>query len=204
MSKLTRRQQEILQTIRSLFEMNGYAPTLDQIGSQAGLNTRSTVHQHVQSLISLGYLDEAAEGKRAYSIPNAWLKPSTSLFPSGLQLLGKIAAGKPIEALDKNEISPNELFLGPNRYALKVQGESMRDIGVMDGDYVVIQHAETAVNNDIVVAYVEGDGATLKRIFYLPDGRIELHPENSQMRPMIYPAHCVQVQGKMIGLFRSY
>lgn len=204
MSKLTRRQQDILQTIRSLFEMNGYAPTLDQIGHQAGLNTRSTVHQHVQSLISLGYLDEAAEGKRAYSIPSHWTKQPAPIRASGLQLLGKIAAGKPIEALDKNEISPNELFLGPNRYALKVQGESMRDIGVMDGDYVVIQHAETACNNDIVVAYVDGAGATLKRIFYLADGQVELHPENSNMQPMIYPASHVQVQGKMIGLFRSY
>lgn len=203
MSKLTRRQQEILQTIRSLFELNSYAPTLDQIGTQAGINTRSTVHQHVQSLISLGYLDEAAEGKRAYSIPADWTAEPEAIH-SSLQLLGKIAAGKPIEALDKNEISPNELFLGPNRYALKVQGESMRDIGVMDGDYVVIQHAETASNNDIVVAYVEGDGATLKRIFYLADGRVELHPENSTMQPMVYPAHSVQVQGKMVGLFRSY
>lgn len=203
MSKLTRRQQEILQTIRSLFELNGYAPTLDQIGTQAGINTRSTVHQHVQSLISLGYLDEASEGKRAYSIPADWTTVPESIH-SSLQLLGKIAAGKPIEALDKNEISPNELFLGPNRYALKVQGESMRDIGVMDGDYVVIQHAETASNNDIVVAYVDGDGATLKRIFYLADGRIELHPENSNMQPMVYPADRVQVQGKMVGLFRSY
>ncbi|TXH78190.1 MAG: transcriptional repressor LexA [Thiothrix sp.] len=203
MSKLTRRQQEILQTIRSLFELNGYAPTLDQIGTQAGINTRSTVHQHVQSLISLGYLDEASEGKRAYSIPADWTTVPESIH-SSLQLLGKIAAGKPIEALDKNEISPNELFLGPNRYALKVQGESMRDIGVMDGDYVVIQHAETASNNDIVVAYVDGDGATLKRIFYLADGRIELHPENSNMQPIVYPADRVQVQGKMVGLFRSY
>lgn len=203
MSKLTRRQQEILQTIRSLFELNGYAPTLDQIGNQAGINTRSTVHQHVQSLISLGYLEEASEGKRAYSIPAHWTAEPEPIH-SSLQLLGKIAAGKPIEALDKNEISPNELFLGPNRYALKVQGESMRDIGVMDGDYVVIQHAETATNNDIVVAYVEGDGATLKRIFYLADGRVELHPENSNMQPMVYPASSVQVQGKMVGLFRSY
>jgi repressor LexA len=177
---------------------------LDQIGHQAGINTRSTVHQHVQSLIALGYLEEAAEGKRAYSIPSQWTEEPVVLSPSGLQLLGKIAAGKPIEALDKNEISPNELFLGPNRYALKVQGESMRDIGVMDGDYVVIQHAETAVNNDIVVAYVDGDGATLKRIFYLPDGKVELHPENSNMQPMVYPSSSVQVQGKMVGLFRSY
>ncbi|HPY40765.1 MAG TPA: repressor LexA, partial [Thiolinea sp.] len=91
MSKLTRRQQEILQTIRSLFEMNGYAPTLDQIGNQAGINTRSTVHQHVQSLIGLGYLQEAAEGKRAYSIPLTWTAEPAPAAPSGLQLLGKIA-----------------------------------------------------------------------------------------------------------------
>ena len=201
MSKLTRRQQEILQTIRTWFDAQGYAPTLDEIGKKAGINSRSTVHQHVQTLINLGYLEEALEGKRAYKIPALWTEaPIQECLP----LFGKIAAGKPIEALDKNEISPNELFLGPNRYALKVQGESMRDIGVMDGDYVVIQHAETACNNDIVVAYVEGDGATLKRIFYLPDGRIELHPENSNMQPMTYPASSVQVQGKMVGLFRSY
>lgn len=202
MSTLTRRQQEIWQAIREWYDSRNYAPTLDEIGKMVGINSRSTVHQHIQSLITSGHLEEATEGKRAYRIPNAWTDQHPQI---SLPLKGWIAAGRPIEAIpDQNDISPNELFLGPKRYALKVKGESMIDIGVMDGDFVVIQHAESARNGDIVVALVERDETTLKRIYYLPDGQVELRPENRTMQPMVYPDASVQVQGKMVGLFRSY
>ena len=122
--------------------------------------------------------------------------------------------GRPVEEIaDKPSTSPNEMFTGPGRYALKVRGDSMIDIGVMDGDYVVIQRVETDgnlvgmsgyVNGDIVVALVDCEEATLKRIFYHPNGIVELKPENSQMESITYPAERVQIQGRMVGLFRTY
>lgn len=203
MATLTKRQQEIWEVIRKWYQTHGYTPTLDEIGKVVGINTRSTVHQHIQALIKQGYLLVSA-GKRAYEIPVDDMERNAQMS-LGLPLQGQIAAGKPIEAIpDRNDISPNELFTGAGRYALKVRGDSMIDIGVMDGDYVVIQSVEDAHNGDIVVALVDRDESTLKRIFYHANGEVELRPENAELEPQIYPAESVQVQGRMVGLFRTY
>ena len=195
---LTRRQQQIMDIIHKLYAQNGYLPTLDEIAHAGGINTRSTVHQHVQALIQQGYL-AATTGKRAYRLPEPAAREDYLL------LLGKIAAGQPIEALaSQNEISADEMFRGQGRFVLKVSGESMRDIGIMDGDYVVIQKQNIASNGEIIVALVDKQEATLKRIFYLPNRKIELRPENSDMESLIYPAKSVQVQGKLVGVFRTY
>ncbi|WP_020395123.1 transcriptional repressor LexA [Thiolinea disciformis] len=203
---LTRKQQQIWEVIQQWYNHFGYAPTLDEIGQKLGIKSRSTVHQHIQTLIQKNVL-LSGQGKRAYQMPKPLLDqhPQLPLALTSLPLEGQIAAGQPIQAIsDQADISPNELFLGPGRYALKVKGESMIDIGVMDGDYVVIQRTEEARNGEIVVALIEREEATLKRIYYQANGQIELHPENKTMRPMIYPAQSVQIQGRMIGLFRSY
>lgn len=203
---LTRRQQQIWDVIRKWYQSHGYTPTLDEIAQAVGINSRSTVHEHVKNLIEQDYL-RASSGKRAYEIqPKDMERDSQmALELSVLPLEGQIAAGRPIEAINhRNDISPNEMFTGPGRYALKVRGESMIDIGVMDGDYVVIQSIETAHNGDIVVALVNQEEATLKRIFYKDNGEVELHPENREMDVMTYPAESVQVQGRMVGLFRTY
>ena len=195
---LTRRPQQIMDIIHKLYAQNGYLPTLDEIAHAGGINTRSTVHQHVQALIQQGYL-AATTGKRAYRLPEPAAREDY------LPLLGKIAAGQPIEALaSQNEISADEMFRGQGRFVLKVSGESMRDIGIMDGDYAVIQKQNIASNGEIIVALVDKQEATLKRIFYLPNRKIELRPENSDMESLIYPAKSVQVQGKLVGVFRTY
>lgn len=200
---LTRRQQEIMDIIQTLYARNGYAPTLDEIALASGINTRSTVHQHVQILIREGYL-QAATGKRAYRMPSE-AESHHPQQPLALPFIGCIAAGKPIAAIPgRDEINPLDIFSGKGRFVLEVKGESMIDIGIMDGDFVVIQTQEEARDGEVVVALVEREEATLKRIYYLPDGNIELRPENSTLRPMVYPAESVQVQGKMVGLFRSY
>lgn len=200
---LTRRQQQVMEIIQTLYTRKGYAPTLDEIAQEGGINTRSTVHQHVQALIREGRLENGT-GKRAYRMPETALARHPQM-PLNLPLAGRIAAGKPIEAISgRDEINPSEMFTGKGRYVLEVRGESMIDIGIMDGDFVVIQQQEEARNGEIVVALVEREEATLKRIYHLPDGRIELRPENSTMQPMRYPAESVQIQGRMVGLFRSY
>lgn len=202
---LTRRQQQIMDIIQSLYARNGYTPTLDEIASAGGISTRSTVHQHVQALIREGRL-HATPGKRAYRMPETAVARHPQMpLRLGLPLAGRIAAGKPIEAISgKDEINPGDLFRGNGRYVLEVRGESMIDIGIMDGDFVVIQQQEDACDGDIVVALVEREEVTLKRLYRLADGRIELRPENRTLQPMVYPTESVQVQGKMVGLFRSY
>jgi repressor LexA len=152
----------------------------------------------VQALIQQGYLLPTT-GKRAYRLPEPNIREDY------LPLLGKIAAGQPIEAIEsQNEISADEMFRGQGRFVLKVSGDSMRDIGIMNGDYVVIQKQDIASNGEIIVALVNKQEVTLKRIFYLPNRKIELRPENSDMESMLYSAKSVQVQGKMVGLFRAY
>jgi repressor LexA len=203
MKMITRRQQQVMEVIQSLYARNGYTPTLDEIAIACGINTRSTVHQHVQALIREGRLQETA-GKRAYRMPETVVSRHPQM-PLSLPLMGRIAAGKPIEAISgRDEINPSDIFNGQGRYVLEVRGESMIDIGIMDRDFVVIQQQENVRNGDIVVALVAREEATLKRIYYLPDGQVELRPENSTMQTMVYPAESVQVQGKMVGLFRSY
>ena len=200
---LTRRQQQVLEIIQELYARNGYAPTLDEIASASGINTRSTVHQHVQTLIREGRL-QPATGKRAYKMPAAAVARHPQMLLS-LPLEGRIAAGKPIEAISgRDEISPGDIFAGRGRYVLEVRGDSMIDIGIMDGDFVVIQQKDAADDGDIVVALIENEEATLKRLFKLSNGKVELRPENSTMEPMVYPAESVRIQGKMVGLFRSY
>ena len=195
---LTRRQQQIMDIIHKLYAQNAYLPTLDEIAQAGGINTRSTVHQHVQALIQQGYLLPTT-GKRAYRLPEPNVREDY------LPLLGRIAAGQPIEAIEsQNEISADEMFRGQGRFVLKVSGDSMRDIGIMNGDYVVIQKQDIASNGEIIVALVNKQEVTLKRIFYLPNRKIELRPENSDMESMLYSAKSVQVQGKMVGLFRAY
>ena len=103
----------------------------------------------------------------------------------------------------QNDISPNELPTGTGSYALKVRDESMIDIGVLDGDYVVIRRVEGANNGDIVVVQVDQEESTLRRIFHQNDGQIELRPENTELKAEFYPAQRVQVQGRMVGLFRA-
>lgn len=200
---LTRRQQQILDIIYELQARHSYAPTLDEIARASGINTRSTIHQHVQALISLGRLLPAV-GKRAYRLPDAG-QVGYPPMPLNLPLQGRIAAGKPIEAISgREDINPTEIFRGKDRYVLKVCGDSMIDIGIMDGDFVVIQAGDEIRNGDIVVALVNNEEATLKRIVFLADGRVELKPENKAMQSLFYPVNSVQVQGRMVGLFRSY
>lgn len=122
-----------------------------------------------------------------------------------IPLLGRIAAGQPIEAIeDANYLDLAEFFIGPDRYALRVSGESMIDVGILDGDTVILRKQDTARTGDIVVALIDGQEATLKRLGMLEDGVVELIPENSTMSTMHYAAHRVSFQGVLVGQLRSY
>ncbi|MDH5592765.1 MAG: transcriptional repressor LexA [Gammaproteobacteria bacterium] len=195
---LTQSQQKTLNFIRGYMDDHGLAPTLVEIGKGVGIQSKGVVHRHVQALKDKGYL-ERGNGWRAMRLTDD--DPSKDALP----LLGRIAAGRPIEAIpDKNKITFDELFRGTGRYVLQIRGDSMIDAGILDRDFVIIQHADSASDNDIVVALIDEEEATLKRLKMTSDGQVMLIPENSAMKPMLFEANRVRIQGKVIGQVRTY
>jgi len=174
------------------------SPTLAEIAEGIGYTSRGSVHRYVKSLINEGYLssDGANKNLRCTGKPRADLT---------IPLLGRIAAGRPIEAISEGmEINITDLFAGPDRFVLQVNGDSMIEAGIHDRDYVIVQQSGTAREGDIVVALVDGYEATLKRYHALPGNRIRLVPENPAMEPMIFSADQVQIQGIVVGQMRQY
>ena len=195
---LTSKQALVWKTIQDLAQELGYLPTLEEIGQVIGVG-RSTIHKHIRTLINNNYLQEA-DGKAAYQLDGFFNEDENSL-----PYMGRIAAGCPIEAIpDQQNINMAQLFCGPNRYVLKVAGDSMIEAGIWDEDYVVIQKQSYAREGNIIVALVDRYEATLKYYYPKATGVIELRPANSQMESMFYPADLVEIQGVMIGVFRDY
>lgn len=195
---MTSKQALVLQTIQTLAQDMGYLPTLEEIGQTVGVG-RSTIHKHIRSLINNNYLQEA-EGKAAYQLDGFFNEAENSL-----PYMGRIAAGCPIEAIpDQQNINMAQLFCGPNRYVLKIAGDSMIEAGIWDEDFVVIQKQSYAREGNIIVALVDRYEATLKYYHPKDTGVVELRPANSQMESMFYPADLVEIQGVMIGVFRDY
>jgi len=197
----TDRDREIYDFVRAYVARHGYAPKLREIGQATGIRSRGTVHRHLRALESEGLLaiePDVARGAR--------LKGRASAAPSyTLPLLGRIAAGQPIEAIEgQDEIDLSEFFVNRNRFVLRVQGDSMIEDGILDGDMVVVEKRETADNGEIVVALIDGLEATLKRLQKNRDGSVTLHPANSRLSPLRLSAARVRVQGVVVGQFRSY
>lgn len=199
---LTRRQREIYDYIVGFVEENGYSPSLEEIGEHFQLASVATVHKHIQHLVSKGFLRKAWNRSRS-------LEPvgeDVSELPS-VPLLGTVAAGSPIEAIeDRGERIrvPAQLMGRPeDTYALRVRGDSMIEDQICDGDVVVVESRSEARNGETVVALVGGDEATLKR-FYRKGSQVKLVPANSTMAPIEVAAADVQVRGIVRGLIRSY
>jgi repressor LexA len=196
---LTTQQKRVLDFIRSYITRHGHAPTLREIGEGVDIQSRGAVHRHIQTLIERGVLKRPRSGWRTLELVDTATPAHT------LPLLGKIAAGRPIEAIPgHDEVNIAELLLGENRYVLQVEGDSMVDAGILDGDMAVIRRADTAEDGDIVVALVDNEEATLKRLFHLSGRRIKLAPENRGMTPLIYNAERVRIQGILVGQLRVY
>ncbi len=200
---LYRRQKQVLDFISQYIKKNGSSPTLQEIASALNLSSLATVHEHLQALIKKGLIKKYEGAVRGIEI----LDRKMSKFLEGIEvpLVGYIAAGKPIEAVeDPNEtitISPQMVSGRRRTFVLQVKGESMKEAGIMDGDYVVVEQQDTASNGDVVVALLENGFATLKR-FFKEKGRIRLQPANSAMEP-IYATN-VRIQGRVAGVIRKY
>ncbi len=196
--KLTRRQQEIYQALRDNQTRFKHPPTYDELCQLLGLSSRGSLHKHIQALIQVGLVEPTEGMQRGIRLT----EPDAE---DGIPYLGRIAAGKPIEAIPQTEHMrvPEELLGKGPCYVLQVTGDSMIEEGIFDGDYIVVEHQDRADNNDIVVALIDNDEVTLKRIEQKP-GEVILHPANSTMTAMRYRSDEVQIQGILRGLIRNY
>lgn len=197
---LTRRQQEVYDYLRKNQGEFEHPPTLDELCERLDLASRGSLHKHIQALIQTGLVEPLSGKKRGVR-----LVPQEVEAGEGVPLLGTIAAGRPIEALPQPETIEVPGFLRGDRpcYVLQVRGESMIEEGIVDGDYVIIEKRDHARNGEIVVALVNGEEATLKRIEQQPD-KVILHPANAAMAPMSYPLDAITIQGVLIGQMRKY
>jgi repressor LexA len=204
---ITRRQREVYDFISRFVAENNYSPSYEEIRIGLGLNSLATVHKHISNLEKKALLTRDYNRSRSIDLlpPKGKLKQSMSVNTSVvLPLLGRIAAGRPIEAVQNPEtISLADFVRSKEVFVLEVRGDSMQDEAILDGDYVLVEKSKTAHNGDIVVALVDTTDATLKR-FYREGDKIRLQPSNSTMKPIIVPASTVEVQGRVIGVLRKY
>ncbi|MCX6784141.1 MAG: transcriptional repressor LexA [candidate division WWE3 bacterium] len=198
-----RRQKEVLDFVSQYIQKYGSSPTLQEIASALGLSSLATVHQHLEALEKKGLIKKFDGNIRGFEVINEVITPA--LEGVEVPIIGYIAAGKPIEAiespLDTIRISASMLSGKKRAFVLQVRGESMINDGILDGDFVVCEQQQTANNGDIVVALINGATATLKR-YYKEKDRIRLQPANDTMKP-IYVKN-VKIQGKVVGVIRRY
>ena len=198
---LTKRQKEVLDFLVNFHNKNGYSPSFEEIARSLKLTSLATVHKHITNLQNKGLLQRAHNRSRSIDV----LPPRTAKKGwERLPLMGRIAAGQPVEAIETAEsISLGDIIGNREVFALEVRGDSMRDEHIVSGDYVLVERTRTAREGDIVVALIEGADATLKR-FYREGTMIRLQPSNAEMAPIYAAATDVDIQGKVLGVLRKY
>jgi repressor LexA len=201
--ELTKRQQEIYDFIRGYSSKHGYPPTVRDIGKAVGLASSSTVHAHLANLEKAGLLRRDPTKPRALELLDRAADAVKSVVrPSGLPLVGHVAAGQPILAEENIEeyVAVPEIAGGDDgEFILRIRGDSMKDAGILEGDFVVVRRQDTAGDGEIVVALV-GEDATVKRFFRESD-HVRLQPENAAMEPI--RSRDVRVIGRVVGVFRK-
>ncbi len=200
---LTRRQQEIYDYLKDNLDQFDQPPTLNELCDALGLSSRGSMHKQIHALVDAGLIEPMNNQRRGIRLTDAVSGEAAN--DNGLPMMGYIAAGRPIEAIEnpENVEVPTRLRSDKPCYVLQVKGESMIDEGILDGDWVVIEQKDTARNGEIVVALVDNADATLKRIEQKP-GEVVLHPANATMQPMHYHPDQVKIQGVLVGQMRSY
>ncbi len=197
---LTRTQQMVYEYLRDNEGSFQRPPTLDELCSCLGLRSRGSLHKHVKALIHSGLVEPMGRKQRGIRLTSTARNQQ-----EGIPFAGRIAAGRPIEALEQYETMQVPASFRGDRpcYVLEVSGESMCDAGILDGDYVVVEQRDNACDGEIVVALINGEEATLKRIEQRPD-LVVLHPENTALSPLEYHPDQVQIQGVVVGQMRFY
>ena len=208
---LTRRQKEVLDFLSDFIETNGYSPSYEELASGLQLASLATVHKHVSALEAKQYVSRSFNQSRSLEVSPKYLEERRSHKSTdgglgyAVPLLGKIAAGSPVETYENQETLSFSDFAGSSdTFALQVRGESMIDDHICSGDYVLVERTDNVKDGDIVVALVDGSETTLKRLYREPGDVIRLQPANSQMQPITVPSTAVQVQGRVLAVLRKF
>jgi len=205
---LTKRQKEVLDFLVVFMNKHGYSPSFEEIARSMRLHSLATVHKHITTLEKKGFIRRGYNQSRSieiHQLPKPVREQVADRQAVELPLVGRIAAGRPMEAVeDRETLSLGDFANGGNSYVLQVKGSSMVEDHILDGDYIVVEQTQVANPGEIVVALVGGTDATLKRFYREAGGKIRLQPANSEMHPIIVPAGDVKIQGRVIGVLRKY
>ena len=206
---LTKRQKEFLDFLAGFLEQKGYSPSYEEIAEGLDLASLATVHKHILALESKHYLKRGFNQSRSLELAPRFYEEHARFQPQAsalsVPLVGRIAAGAPVEAIAGQDALNFADFAGdPETYALQVRGESMIEDHICDGDFVLVQKSAQARDGDIVVALIDGVETTLKRFFLEPGDRVRLQPANSGMQPIYVPLSSLTIQGKVLAVLRKY
>jgi repressor LexA len=205
---LTKRQKEVLDFLVGFSNKHGYSPSFEEIARALRLTSLATVHKHISTLERKGFVRRGYNQSRSIEVmqlPKPIREQVLERHSVELPMAGRIAAGRPLEAVEQREtFSLGEFARAQGSFVLQVKGSSMIEDHILDGDYVVVEPTQVANPGEVVVALVDGDEATLKRFFREPGGKIRLQPANSEMRPIVRSAADVQIQGRVVGVLRKY
>ncbi|HLX43179.1 MAG TPA: transcriptional repressor LexA [Bryobacteraceae bacterium] len=204
---LTKRQKEFLEFLSGFLEKRGYSPSYEEIAEGLSLASLATVHKHILALESKHYLKRGFNQSRSLELAPKYYDEQRQHRPPSLEipLLGRIAAGAPVEAIaGQDSLSFADFDGNSGTYALQVRGESMIEDHICDGDYVLVQRTDGARDGDIVVALVDGMETTLKRFYLEPGDRVRLQPANASMAPIYVARAALQIQGKVLAVLRRY
>jgi repressor LexA len=202
MATLTKRQKQLVDYLENYISEHGYAPTLAEVGQYFGLSSLATVHKHLNNLEQKGFIRRVHNHSRALEVAVEQRKRPNA---TRLSLLGRVAAGAPIEAIETREtISvPEEFIRRDDTFCLRVKGDSMIEDGIRDGDYIIVESRDSADNGETVVALV-GNEATVKKFFRESDGSVRLQPANAAMQPIMVNSGDLAIRGVVVGLMRHY
>lgn len=199
---LTRRQKEILDYLNDYIGREGYAPTIEEIAGHFSLRSLATVHKHLTNLQEKGLIRRAWNRSRALELVPTEVKVHAVELP----LLGRVAAGSPIEAVDASEtiFVPENMIGRRETYVLQVKGDSMIEEQIRDGDYVIVENRTTADDGEMVIALLDGENVTLKKLYREGHGQVRLQPANARLQPMFVDQDRLRIQGVVIGVLRKY
>lgn len=200
---LTKRQREILTYLDTYSGEHGYAPSFEEIATRFNYNSLATVHEHLTNLERKGYIKRAYNESRGIEVLPSKATPRALSLP----LLGTVAAGLPIEAIQMPEsigVPDDFVRRGGNHYVLRVRGNSMIDEQIRDGDFVIVNEKQTADNGEMVIALIDGTSATVKKFYRERDGRIRLQPANDTMNPIYVHENDISIQGIVVGVLRRF
>jgi repressor LexA len=204
---LTKRQKQVLDFIANSIDENGYCPSYEEIARGLDLRSLATVHKHISVLETKNYLKRGFNQSRSLELAPKYLQEQRRTKPAVMEipLLGRIAAGAPVESVEQREMLNLADFAGDGtNFALEVRGNSMIDDHICDGDLILLERVAQARDGDIVVALVAGSETTLKRFYRESADTIRLQPANSTLKPIIVPAKDVQIQGRLLAVLRKY